>query len=131
MQRKVVINSGTLVDYSDVILDWNVASAEVIQTAELFRAATIENHDRGNLRVVVSFTLKKTHANIETAIEWQLKTPQTYAGKQNVVIYYKSYAGTEVTRYLTGAAVEISTPEILGVTTFADVRLIGPQITDS
>jgi len=128
---KIVIGASTLADYTDVVDPSDSDGGEVVQTEQLFRAASITNLGRDNFQIQLHFSITRESATNAAAADLFLKAPQTYNGVYDVQIIHRDHAGTETTRWLRGASVRVKCAAPIGVTNLMSCSIVGGLVADS
>lgn len=121
----ITIGGDTFGDTSDVIHPDDITGGPNIVPLQGYGASAPVYLNFGNLALVRSFTMTRTHATDTDAHDWHQTAAATFAGVATVILTHVDYEGASSSWTITNAKVEITVSEPIGVSTTTKIKITG------
>ena len=114
-----------LCTYDDAVKVEPVSGGKSIMAVNGYGALRETFIDLGNIMPVRKFTMTREHDTNTDATSWYMIDGLAYEGVADVTIAHTDYSGVETDWLITGAKVEITIDEPIGVTTTTHITITG------
>ena len=114
-----------LCSYNDAVKADAVNGGKSIMAVNGYGAPREMFIDLGNIMPVRKFTMTREHITNTDATSWYMVDGLAYEGVADVTIAHTDYEGVETDWLITGAKVEITIDEPIGVSTTTHITITG------
>ena len=126
---KVQIGSTWLAEGGrESVSDFRINNEDILDVEAFLRATEISVFNRGNRKTTVKFSVKRTHDSVEAAETFILEHSTDMPGHGLVTFVAVSATGSETSRYLQDASVEVAEASYTGSTTYHTYTIIGGRM---